>query len=203
MSDLRGTLEQIRRRLNEFINAAHPRPGEWVRLSNLTDDSGNPPESIKDNLVLVVANIQKETTVSTYNSATPIRSDSFAIVSPPLYIDLFVLLYANFSEQTYPEGLAIIGRAISFFQQNLWFTHSTLPGLDPAIDRLTFELTNLDLVELNLLFGMMGAHYLPSVYYKVRMFPFQSGAVQAEVPAAQGVGNPADVLDPPPLPEDE
>lgn len=197
MSDFRGTLEQIRKRLNEFINAAHPRPGEWVRLSNLVDDSGSPTESVKDKLVMVVANIQKETAVSSYNPTAPVRPDAYALISPPLYIDLYVLLCANFSDQAYPEGLGVISRAIAFFQQNFWFTHSTLPGLDPRIDKLTFELTNLDLVELNLLFSMMGTSYLPSVYYKVRMFPFQSGAVQAEVAAVQGVSNPGDVVDPP------
>jgi hypothetical protein len=197
MSEIRGTLEQVRRRLNDFVNAAHRRPGEWVVLSNITDDSGNPSESVKDKLVMVLANIQRETAISTFNPNAAIRNDAYGVVAPPLYIDLFVFFYANFIDRAYCEGLTVISRAISFFQQNPWFTRENLPGLDPAIDKLTFELTNLDLVEVNHLLGMFGARYLPSVYYKVRMIPFQGGAMQAEVPAAQGISNPGDVMDPP------
>ena len=91
-------------------------------------------------------------------------------------IAMLVLFYANFSEQNYAEGLSLISKTLSFFQQTPWFTHANLPELDPGIDKLAFELMNLDLAELNLLFGMMGARYLPSVYYKVRVVPFQTGA---------------------------
>jgi hypothetical protein len=203
MSEIRDTLEQIRRRLNEFINAAHPRPGGWVVLSNIIDDSGEPSEWVKEKLVMVLANIQKETAVSTYNPAAAIRQNNYAIVAPPLYIDLFVLLYANFSDRSYHEGLGVIAQAISFFQQNLWFTRAELPDLPPAIEKLTFELTNLDLVEVNHLVGMMGARYLPLLFYKVRMIPFQTGAVQAQVSGVRGVDNPGEALDSPPGPGEE
>jgi hypothetical protein len=87
----------------------------------------------------------------------------------------------------------MISQTISFFQQNPWFTHDNVPGLDPVIDKLTFEMTNLDLVDLSYLISMTGTKYLPSVYYKVRLLPFQSGAMQAEVPAAKGVEAPSEV----------
>lgn len=195
MSEIRGTLEQIRKRLNEFLWTASPRQDDWVILSDIVDPSGQPIQEAQEKVVMFLAGIQKETAVSTYNPNVPVAGNRYAVVAPPLYIDLFVLMYANFSGKNYAEGLSAISRTITFFQQNLWFTHDNLPGLDPRIDKLTFELTNLDPVDLNYLLGLTGAKYLPSVYYKVRMIPFESDAMQAQVPAAQGVQAPGEVQD--------
>jgi hypothetical protein len=192
MSEIRGTLELIKRRLNQFIQNADPRPEEWVTLSNLVDQNGSPYEAAKDKIVMFLANIQREITISTYNPNVATASGSYAVVAPPLYIDLFLLFYANFYDQSYPQGLGAISRTISFFQQNPWFTHDNLPGLDPAIDKLFFEMTNMEPVELNYLMGLTGSKYLPSVYYKVRMIPFQAGAMQAQVSGVQGVQAPGE-----------
>jgi len=112
-------------------------------------------------------------------SAEPVSGEKhqLALIPPPLYIDLYVLFYANFAERNYAEGLDAISRTISFFQQNPRFTRDNLPGLDPAIDKLTFEFFNLDLQTQSRLMESMGAKYLPSVYYKVRMIPFHNEVV--------------------------
>ena len=194
MSEIHATLEQVRTRLNEFIKASHPRPGDWVILSNIVDRDGSPYEAARDKLVMLLTNVRRETSIGTYNPNVPARAGSYAVTAPPLYIDLFVFLYANFAGSTYVEGLGILSDAISFFQRNPLFTRRNLPDLNPAIDKLAFEMTNLDTMELNHLVGMLGAHYLPSVYYKVRMIPFQSGAMIAEVPPVLRV-NPGEMSD--------
>jgi Pvc16 N-terminal domain len=192
MSEIRGTLELIRRRLNQFIHGADPRVDQWVILANLVDQNGTPNEAAKDKIVMFLANIQREVTISTYNPNVPTASGTYAVVAPPLYVDLFLLFYANFYDHTYHQGLGAISRTISFFQQNPRFTHANLPGLDPEIEKLYFEMVNLEPVELNYLMGLTGSKYLPSVYYKVRMIPFQAGATQAQVSAVQGVNAPGE-----------
>jgi hypothetical protein len=182
MSEIRGTLEVIRIRLNESLRHAPPRASDWVVLSDLVDPEGNPVPEARDKLVMFLAGIQRETTVNTYNPSEPVSGNNHAVVAPPLYIDLFVLFYANFSGKSYAEGLAVIARTISFFQQRPWLTRDNLPGLDPRIDKLTFELVNLDPVDLNYLIGLTGAKYFPSVYYKVRMIPFLGDALTAQAP---------------------
>lgn len=195
MSDLRGTLELVRRRLNQFIHAADPRPEDWVILSNLVDHSGNPHEGAKGKIVMFLANIQREVTISTYKPNVPVSRGRYAVVASPLHIDLFVLFYANFYDSTYIQGLEAISRTISFFQQNPWFTKESLPGLDPAIEKLSFELVNLEPVELNYLMGLTGSKYLPSVYYKVRMIPFQAGAIQQQRRGVRGIQPPGEERD--------
>ncbi len=197
MSAIQTTLELIRQKLNESFRNADPREDDWVILSNLVDHEGHPHEQAKDKVVMFLANIQHETTISTYNRTVPVKGDQYAIVAPPLYINLFVLFFANFHDRNYPEGLAMISRTISFFQQNAWFTRENLPNLDPIIEKLTLEITNLSLTELNYLTGLTGTKYLPSVYYKIRMIPFDSGAMQGQTPAAKGLQSPADLADGP------
>jgi hypothetical protein len=192
MSDIRQTLEAVRRRLNESLSSVHPRSEEWVVLSNFVDHEGRPYEGARDKLVMFLANVKHETVVSTYNRNAPGRDQSYGVVAPPLFIDVFLLFAANFWDKSYPEGLELLSRTISFFQQNPWFTRDTLPSLPPGIEKLAFEITNLDLTEMNYLMAMAGTKYLPSVYYKVRAIPFVGEALQAVVPAARGVRAPGE-----------
>ncbi|HEX7288874.1 MAG TPA: DUF4255 domain-containing protein [Candidatus Angelobacter sp.] len=184
------TLGLIRQKLNDFFSKIDPAVEDWVVLSNIVDHEGRLYEETKDKIVMFLANIQHETVVSTYNRAVPIKDNKYAAVAPPLYIDLFVVFFANFYGRNYAQGLGMISRTISFFQQNSWFTHENLPDLDDVIDKLTFEITNLDMVDLSYLMGMLGTQYLPSVFYKVRMLPFAGDAMQAEIPAARGMQDP-------------
>lgn len=196
MANIQTTLELVRQKLNESFKNADPRGNEdWVILSDIADHEGRAHEEAKNKIVMLLANIQHETVVSTYSPTVQSNANRYSVVTPPLYIDLFVLFLANFYDRNYPDGLGMISRTISFFQQNPWFTHQNLPGLDPIIDKLTFEITNLDLVDLSYLMGMIGAKYLPSVYYKVRMIPFKGDAILGEVPAVQGLEGAGEVQD--------
>lgn len=188
MSDIRATLEAVRQRMNEFMQAAMPRPGEeWVVLSNLVDAEGKAYDGARNRVVMFLANVQKETTISTARGMVPAGDSQYSQVAPPLYVDLYVLVTANFYDAGYTEGLTALTQAISFFQQNPWFTPATLPGLPPGVDKLTWEMANLEPMGLSYVMGLAGIKYLPSAYYKVRMLPFQGGATQAQLPAVQGV----------------
>lgn len=196
MSDIRLTLELVRRRLNEFIRAEEPRGEDWVVLSNLVSPDGKPEEGAANRLVMFLAGIQKETMVSTYTAAVPSGDNQFTIRPPPLYVNLYVLLMANFYGGNYAEGLGMITQGIRFFQQYPAFTHDSLPGLPEDVERLTWDMANLDPVNLNYILGLAGVKYLPAVYYRVRLLTFQSAAVQRLDPGVRGTQTPTDPRDP-------
>lgn len=192
MGKIQNALVVVRDKLNEYFRNTRSGTEDWVILSNVLDHENRFYEATRDKLVMFLANITHETTISTYKRAVPTSGgDSYAVVAPPLYIDLYVLFMANFYDKSYIEGLGVISETISFFQQNPFFTHASLPSLDEDIDKLTFEIVSLDVTDLNYLIGLAGVKYLPSVFYKVRMIPFQSGAMQAEVPPAKGLQTPS------------
>lgn len=192
MGNIQTTLNLIRQKLNEAFRNADPRNEDWVILSNIVDQDGQAYEHAKDKLVMFLSNIKYETTISTYNPTAATRSNQYALITPPLYIDLFVLFFANFNDKNYPEGLGVISKTISFFQQNPWFTREKLPEMDNEIDKLTFEMVNLETADLNYLMGMIGAKYLPSVYYKVRVIPFRSDAMSGQVTPVHGAEPPSE-----------
>lgn len=209
MDIIRTTLVKVEQRLNEFFRnqTMHLSDDkhEWVVLSNIVDHEGASYEGAKNKVVMFLANIAHETSISTFNRTRPIKNKGrpadappvYAADTPPLYINLYVLFLANFFNAKYKDGLSAISTVISFFQQYPVLNHQNFPELDARIDKLTFEMTNLDPTELSYLMGMAGTKYLPSVYYKVRMIPFQVDAMKATVPALKGLKTPADLEDQP------
>ena len=186
MDSIRNVLEIIQNLANEYMQNLHKRSDGWVVLTNLVDHQGSLNEMTRDKVVMSLYNITHETVVSTFTAAKPGIAGGFAIVQPPLYIDLHLVFLANFIGNGYSEGLAAISRIISYFQRNPFFTHDNAPGLDPSVDKVRLEFTSLGAVDVNYVLGMLGARYLPSVFYKLRLIPFASDAMQARAHPARG-----------------
>ncbi|MBY6263642.1 DUF4255 domain-containing protein [Azospirillum sp. 412522] len=186
MDPIRNVLEITRRLSNQYLNNTDPRSDGWVELTSIVGHDGKQNEGAKDKVVLMLYNMTRENTISTYNSAQK-ENKNYSIVSPPIYIDLHIIFMSNFSEKHYPTGLTAISRIISYFQQNPYLTHANTPDLDPSVDKISFELSSLSPVDVNYVMGMLGTKYLPSVFYKLRLIPFASGAMSAVAyPAAGG-----------------
>lgn len=186
MSKILDTLELVRRELNAFFQNASPRSDDWVRLCNLVDADGAPFVGARDALVLFLYNITHETTIGTFRPNVPSSQQMYDRVTPPLYVNLHLLCFANFQGKSYDGGLAAISTTLSFFQQNPTFDHQSRPDLDPSIEKLTFQMENLGPNDLHQVMSLAGVKYLPSVLFKVRMVPFTSEVPKAEVPAARG-----------------
>jgi hypothetical protein len=193
MDLIRIVLELIRQKLDEHFKLADPRAEEWVILANIVDHDGRAFAAAKDKIVMMLVNIKHETVISTYTAAIPSKTNAFQVVPAPIFIDLYILFFANFYDDNYRQGLTMISRTISYFQQNPWFNTTNLPDVPPSIDRLTMEITNLDLLEVNYLMGMIGTKYLPSVYYKLRMLPFAGEAIRGLVPPVEGPSTPTEI----------
>jgi len=184
MDLIRNSLETICGLANTYLENLDRRGDAWVSLTSLVDHDGALNPGARDKVVMSVYNITRETTISTYQttfasgqSQGPVGS--LAVVSPPLYIDVHVMFMANFTEKNYSDGLAAISRLIGYFQQTPYFNQDNAPGLAPIIDRLTLEFENLSPVDVNYVMGMLGTRYFPSAFYKMRMLPFVSAAMQS------------------------
>lgn len=187
MSNIRNILEVIRKASNEYLQNADRRGDDWVVLSSIVDHDGSINDSARDRVVMTLYNITRENIVSTYTPAIA-GGDSFAISRPPVYVNLQLMFMANFSGKNYTVGLAAISRIISFFQQNPSFNQANAPDLDPGVERLTMEMETLSSVDVNYVMGMLGTKYLPSVFYKLRLLPFASTAMQARTYGVSNLG---------------
>lgn len=96
---------------------------------------------------------------------------------PPVHLNLYLLF--SFEFQTYEASLLHLSNTIGLFQEKRVYTAvNASPGnpLPAGLEKLIFELHNMNFEALNNLWGVMGGAYFPSVVYKVRMARIQAAA---------------------------
>lgn len=190
---IRNALETVCGLANTYLENLDRRGDAWITLTSLVDHNGTLNQGARDKIVMCVYNITREVTISTYQQTTASGSkkgavDSLTVVAPPLYIDVHLMFMANFTEKNYSDGLAALSRLIGYFQQNPFYSQDNAPGLDPAFDKITLEFENLSPVDVNYVMSMLGTRYLPSAFYKLRMIPFTSSAMQSRTYPVSGTG---------------
>lgn len=194
MSDdlIRNALETICELANTYLENLDRRGDSWISLTSLVDHNGTLNQGARDKIIMCVYNITRETTISTYTATTSNNKgksiDSLAVVSPPLYVDIHLMFMANFTEKNYSDGLAALSRLIGYFQQTPFYDQANAPALASGLDKLTLEFENLSPVDVNYVMSMLGTRYLPSAFYKLRMIPFVSSAMQERAYPVGGTG---------------
>jgi len=159
-------------KLNENLNNRFTQTGDLVILSSLNniEDEGN--TEAQNKLLLTIANIEQER----ISRVSPPRA-----TQRPINVYLYILLSSNFQKNNYEEGLKLLSSAISFFQYNPILNHNNAPGLDENVEKLVFEMINLNIQELSQLWGVHGGRYLPSVLYKTRMVTISEDIVEQAI----------------------
>lgn len=155
--------------LNEFIKLKFNLSDNRVVLSNLVSQDGS--MSVKDENMMVVSlvNIQQE------RLGTPKKTGVTLSGNPPVYMNLYLLISASFNEKLNVEALKFLSAVIGFFQSKSSFTPLNSPGIPPSIEKLIFNIYNTSFQEQSNLWSFVGAKYIPSVVYKVRMVVIDEG----------------------------
>jgi hypothetical protein len=150
----------ISEELNQYFGNRFSLSEEKVIISALPDSSENNNPTHDDNLIISLVNIEQE----------KLTSKSMAnYENKPVNIYLYVLFAAGFSENNYEEALKLLSATVGFFQQKPVFTHQNTPDLHPKVEKLHFEMVNLNIQELSQMWGIQGGKYYPSVLYKARV----------------------------------
>ena len=89
-----------------------------------------------------------------------------------LHLNLMVLFSAYFQADRARDSLNFLTLVIQFFQSKSVFDHQNSPGLPDSVEKLVFSMEPLDFHAQSHLWGILGAKYMPSVVYKVRMVSF-------------------------------
>ncbi|MGD8663637.1 MAG: DUF4255 domain-containing protein [Desulfobacterales bacterium] len=131
-----------------------------------------------DSLGLSLVNIEEERITKAQQNFSRSADGNIVHMNPEIKLNLFVLIVANFSN--YRTGLEFLSGAIRFFQSKNVFTTANTPELDPQIQKLIVEMMTLSFEQQNHMWGSLGAKYLPSVMYKVRMLTIQEGLAADE-----------------------
>jgi hypothetical protein len=167
--------------LNDHLSARFPGSHAHAVVASPAADDGAAAARIENRLVISLVNIERESAAAA--RAMAIRSGAgYAQQQPPLYLNLYVLVSASFNNN-YKQALRFLSTALGFFQATPTFYPQSSPHLPPELEQLSIELVSMSIPDLNNLWAILGAKYLPSALYKVRMLTVQENWMSAVIPA--------------------
>lgn len=163
---LDSTLTFLRDELNAYINLKTSEDDTLV-LSHLVGENG---EYQVDELGMCLVNIEEDRTSQPLPRFEENQAGGISKKLPPVSLNLYVLFAANWATGTnYTEALKHIALVVTFFQSRNLFTPANSPGLPDTVEKLSAELVSLSFEQQNNLWGTLGAKYLPSVLYRLRV----------------------------------
>ena len=189
-----STLSYVSDLLNQFlcdrlqIDAANRK----IVFGSFFSPDGSPANNDENTLLLSLVSIRKETVAGALPSrpvqATPgVTSGGsqgvYVNQSPPVHLNLMVLIAANFKPEQMKTGLDLLTLAILYLQGHPVWEIQGFPGLPSPVRRLAFELATLDFDQQGHMWGSIGAKYVPSVLYQVRMLTLESDSIDTITPA--------------------
>jgi hypothetical protein len=164
---IKETLNFLTGQLNDHFGAPDP---EKVELISFVDDTGK--IKIGEGLMgLMLVNVEEERYMKSQLPNEKRNGENVQFANPEIKLNLLALIAANPGNDSGKYALALerLSKVIIFFQGTSYFDKSGFPTLDPKIERLTVELYTLSLEQQNQLWASLGAKYLPSVVYKIRL----------------------------------
>lgn len=142
--------------LNEYLNTLYGLSSDRVFISDIDPDEV--VEDDADGRVLVsLINIEED------KLATQKHTPGQKCV----YLNLYILFSASFHKSQNVDALKFISGVLSFFGNKPVFTSENTPGLNPGIEKISFDVQNLTFHEQSDMWGSIGANSRPSVLYKV------------------------------------
>ncbi|BDD01340.1 hypothetical protein PEPS_36200 (plasmid) [Persicobacter psychrovividus] len=157
-------MSALQEAVEDYFRSHFTQQEPQVVLGNLVDQEGKPVVFDTDQLVITLANIEREQV----NGRSPRLSHG---ENKPYHLKLLLLFSAVGMEGNYQESLKTISGLIHFFQANQSVTGADL-GLDSSIEKLTFEFHQEEMLGMSNLWGMHGGRYWPSALFKVRIVTF-------------------------------
>ncbi len=173
--------------LNEVNNHLKASTENKVFLSNIVAQDGSIDHLPENTILLTLVNIEEEKAMKSQSPYIKKSNGSALKINPEIKLNLYMLFSANFSQNNYEQALKFLSMVVSFFQARNVFDHQNSPALDMEIDKLILELVTPSFEQLNHMWGYLGAKYMPSVVYKLRMVTIQEGKVIESVEGVAGI----------------
>lgn len=175
---IENTLLLLKDQVNRYLKLKLDIIEDKTVIDNIISQSGilNAPE-----LCLSLINVEEEKVHKVQSPYKITDNGAVNLIHPEIKLNLYVLFTANFSPNRYEEALRFLSYVITFFQGRQVFDHQNTPTLDTQIEKLIVELVTLSFEQQNHLWGYIGAKYMPSVLYKVRLLSVWDEAMIQEM----------------------
>jgi hypothetical protein len=131
-------------------------------------------------LVLSLVRLEEERTNRAQSPTVRTENNRVRYREPEIVLNLYLLVSAM--HDTYPTGLEYLSLAAQFFQGKPVWTRRSSPGLPEEIRRIVVDLYSLDFEQQNHLWASLGAKYVPSALYRLRVVPIQDERPSEDFP---------------------
>lgn len=148
---------------------------DTVKLSAIVGQDGSSVKDTDNSLILSLVNIEEDRILKSQLPTVEKINGQVAKINPEVKLNLYLLFTANFNN--YKESLKFLSHIVSFFQINNVFTPGSHPTLDPAVRKLIVDMHTVSFEQQNNLWGSIGAKYMPSVMYKLRLIVIREAVI--------------------------
>ena len=159
-------IEFLAKQLNQHIKQTFGLSEDMVIVGRLKDENGSSPPQNENKLVLSLVNVTTDVSRPMYKKHVGFASAGMA-ESQPLFLHLDFLLTANFSKEL--ETVKFLTAGIRFFNDRSLFEPESDPSFPEGLNKITLEMYNLSLKELDSLWSAVGTNLIPSALYKIRV----------------------------------
>ena len=168
------TLHFTANAVNQFVRNKFGLDESKVLINSIVDQDGSVPKANQNKLVISLINVVQETNKRYYNTNRKQRlhNGDFSDVNPSECYNIDILLSSNF--QDYKESLKFLNAGILFFQTYHMIDSTSFSDLPEGISKLEYDIEKISFFEIHNLWSAMGAKYVPSVIYRMRLITIDS-----------------------------
>lgn len=151
-------------RLDEYLARTHRQPEGLATVGPI----GNSAEERPGKMVVSLLNVERETAggISAPVQRTP---EAYVRLSPPLLLNLNVMLAAVYDERQYAESLSVLSDTLKFIQ--------SAPRFEVDGTGYTIEIVSISTQDMNNVWTLLGGQYYPSVVCKIRRLALDAGEI--------------------------
>lgn len=179
-------LRQVVGSMNQFFKTRYGVNEDTVVLSGLVNADGTPALLQDNRVVVTLLNIEPEKVTSLMGNQFT-GGGKTSGVNPPVYVNLHVLFSGYFPGSNYAEALRFISGVIAFFQANVSMQRTDSGAQPPEMDKIVFEMQKFTYLELNQVWGMLGAKHMPSVCYRIRLMSIDEKQLKEQRPSVSDI----------------
>lgn len=162
----------IEKELNTYFKLRLDTIEDKAVASAIVNQDGTPAIQDENKVIISLVDIQEEGVLKNSGVQHSIRNGGFIKSPLPVHLNLYIMFSSLFANSNYNEALKYLSEVIFFFQSRPVFERAGSPSLPSAIEKLVVEMYHPDYQAKNNLWSTIGAKYIPSVIYKIKMLAF-------------------------------
>ncbi len=176
------SLEFLRDQLNEHIKKKFELTQDKVQLSSIVKQDGKLDNELEDDSIsIMLINVQEESTIQSPTKHLHLENSELSIINPDMNINLGILIIVNFTH--YVESMKFLTAVFGFFQSKNVFSRANITNFNmESIDEIRTRFISQTQEQQNQLWGTLGAKYMPSALYKVRLIKIQENQIREKIP---------------------